>query len=135
MRGIPAYQPTPQQDALSFCLAANSQQNQKFSAFYRSRIHKRTISLRFLGMILKVLRLQVSVYNVYITKQFHTTFAQGVGGVKSFSRGDCELRILSQLHSRLRSPISLAPFPFGPTAVSRFSPHCVQYIVGSSYSY
>ncbi len=29
-----------------------------------------------------------SVYNVYITNKFYTTFAQG-GGVKSVSRGDC----------------------------------------------
>jgi hypothetical protein len=47
----------------------------------RSRIHELTISLRFLGIILGVLRLEVSVYNVYITNQFQTTFAQGGGGV------------------------------------------------------
>ncbi len=49
----------------------------------RSRIHERTISLRFVGIILGVLRLEVSVYNVYITKQFQTTFAffSGGGGV------------------------------------------------------
>jgi hypothetical protein len=41
----------------------------------RSRIHERTIMLRFLGIILGVLRLEVSVYNVYITYQFQTTFA------------------------------------------------------------
>ena len=45
------------------------------------------ISLRFLGIILRVLRLEVSVYNVYITNQFKTTFA-GRGGVESVSRGD-----------------------------------------------
>jgi hypothetical protein len=33
------------------------------------------------GIILRVLRLQVSVYNVYITNQFQTTFAQGGWGV------------------------------------------------------
>jgi hypothetical protein len=33
--------------------------------------------LRFLGIILRVLRLEVSVYNVYITNQLQTTFAQG----------------------------------------------------------
>jgi hypothetical protein len=33
-------------------------------------IHERTISLTFLGIILRVLRLEVSVYNVYITNQF-----------------------------------------------------------------
>jgi hypothetical protein len=33
----------------------------------KSRIHERTSSLRFLGIILRVLRLEVSVRNVYIT--------------------------------------------------------------------
>jgi hypothetical protein len=46
----------------------------------RSRIHERTILLRFLGIILRVLRLEVSVYDVYVTNQFHTTFARGGGG-------------------------------------------------------
>ncbi len=32
----------------------------------RSRDHERTISLRFLGIILRVLTLEISVYNVYI---------------------------------------------------------------------
>jgi hypothetical protein len=42
-----------------------------------------------MGIILRVLRLEVSVYNVYITNQFQTTFAQGGGGgVKSVSIGD-----------------------------------------------
>ncbi len=58
--------------------------------FTRSRIHERTISLRFLGIILRVFRLEISVYNVYITNQFQTTFAQGVKGVKSVSIGACE---------------------------------------------
>jgi len=55
-----------------------------------------TISLRFQGIILKVLRLEVSVYNIYILSQFQTTFARvgGLrgwgGGVKSVSRGDFE---------------------------------------------
>jgi hypothetical protein len=40
----------------------------------RSRIHERTVSLRFLGIILRVLRLEVSVYNVYITNQFKSLF-------------------------------------------------------------
>jgi hypothetical protein len=35
--------------------------------------------LRFPGIILKVLRLEVSIYNVYITNYFQTTFAQGGG--------------------------------------------------------
>ncbi len=42
----------------------------------RSRIHERTISLKFLGIILRVFRLEVSVYNIY----FQTTFAQVGGG-------------------------------------------------------
>jgi hypothetical protein len=46
----------------------------------RSRIHERAILLRFLGIILRVLRLEISVYNVFITNQFQTTFARGVGG-------------------------------------------------------
>ncbi len=46
----------------------------------RSRIHKRIISLRFLGIILRVLRLEVSVYNVYITNQFQTTLQGGGRG-------------------------------------------------------
>jgi hypothetical protein len=44
--------------------------------------------LRFLGIKLRVLRLEVSMYNVYITNQFQPTFAQEGGGVKSVSRGD-----------------------------------------------
>jgi hypothetical protein len=53
----------------------------------RSRIHERTISLRFLAVILRVLGLEVSVYIVYITNQFQTTFARGGGG-GSVNRGD-----------------------------------------------
>jgi hypothetical protein len=33
-----------------------------------------------MGIILRVLRLEVSVYNVYITDQFQTTFTRGGGG-------------------------------------------------------
>jgi hypothetical protein len=44
---------------------------------YKSRIHESTISLRFLGIILRVLRLEVFVYNVYIANLFQTTFALG----------------------------------------------------------
>jgi hypothetical protein len=40
-----------------------------------------------MDLILRVLKLEVSVYNVYITNQFQTTFAEGI---KSVSRGDCE---------------------------------------------
>ncbi len=39
----------------------------KYFAGSRSRIHERTILLRNLGIILRVLRLEVSVYNFYIT--------------------------------------------------------------------
>jgi hypothetical protein len=45
-----------------------------------SQIHERAISLTFLGIILRVLILEVSVYNVYITNQFQTTSAQGGRG-------------------------------------------------------
>ncbi len=46
-----------------------------------SKIHERTISLRFLGIILRVLRLEVSVYNVYISKKHVSNhFARGGGG-------------------------------------------------------
>jgi hypothetical protein len=55
-----------------------------------SRIHEHTILLRLLGIILRVLRLEVSVYIVYIINQFQTTFAKGGGGEKSFSRDDCK---------------------------------------------
>ncbi len=48
------------------------------NAVSRSRIHERTILLGFLGII--VLRLEVFVYNVYITNQFRSTFAQRGGG-------------------------------------------------------
>jgi hypothetical protein len=46
-----------------------------------------TMSLSFLGIFLRVLILEVSVYNVNITNQFQT--AQG-GVIKSVSRGDIE---------------------------------------------
>jgi hypothetical protein len=42
--------------------------------------HERTISVTLLGMIFSVIRLRVSVKNVYITNQFQTTFARGGGG-------------------------------------------------------
>jgi hypothetical protein len=47
---------------------------------YRSRIHERTISMRFLGIILRVLRHEVSVNNILQYKPVQTTFAEG-GGV------------------------------------------------------
>jgi hypothetical protein len=49
----------------------------QFQTMTRSQIHERTISMRFLGITLRVLRLEVSVYNVYIANQLQTTFAQG----------------------------------------------------------
>jgi hypothetical protein len=71
--------------------------NTSLQAFFgcelsRARIPERTISLRFLGIILRVLRLEVSVYNVYITIQFHLSnhFCSRGEGSKSVSRGDCE---------------------------------------------
>ncbi len=45
-----------------------------FLLFSVSRVHECTFSLRFLGIILWVLRLEVFVYNVYFTNQFQTTF-------------------------------------------------------------
>ncbi len=47
---------------------------------YRSRIHERKF-VEVSGH---------SVYNVYITKQFQTSYAQEGGVVKSVSRGNCE---------------------------------------------
>jgi hypothetical protein len=50
---------------------------------FKSRIHERTILLRFLCIILRVFRLEAyvyCVYNVNITNQFQTTIAPG-GGV------------------------------------------------------
>ncbi len=55
-----------------------------------SQIHERTISLRFLDIILRVLRLEVSISDVYIVNHFQTTFAQVGGGRKIHSRGDSE---------------------------------------------
>ncbi len=53
----------------------------RMGLLYKSRIPERTISLRFLGVILWVFRFEVSVYNIYITNQFQPTFAQGGRGV------------------------------------------------------
>ncbi len=49
-----------------------------------------TIMLRFLGIILRVLRLEVNIYNVYFTNQFQTPFVRGGGGGGKIRRGDCE---------------------------------------------
>jgi hypothetical protein len=45
----------------------------------RKLIHEHKISLSYLRIILRVLRIEVSIYNVYITNQFQPTFAQGRG--------------------------------------------------------
>ncbi len=47
--------------------------NMEKALVYWSRIHERTISLRFLGIILRPLRFEVSLYNVYIKNQYQTT--------------------------------------------------------------
>ncbi len=54
---------------------------QKPRNYSRRQIHERTISLSFLGIILRVLSLEVSIYNVNIANQ-----PLLLGGVK----GDCE---------------------------------------------
>jgi hypothetical protein len=59
---------------------------------YRSQIHEPTVSLRFLGIILRrVLRLEVSVYIVNITNQFNPLFnGEGGGGVNLLVEVTCE---------------------------------------------
>ncbi len=49
----------------------------------RSRIHERTVSLRLLCLILRVLRLEVSVYNVWNSKPVSKHFCSR-GGVNPF---------------------------------------------------
>ncbi len=65
----------------------------------------------FLGIILKVLRLEVSVYNVYIPNQFQTTFTRGVGGMGrgvnllvevTVNSKEENKRLWSQLRPRIR---------------------------------
>ncbi len=57
---------------------------------------------------MKVLRLEVSVYNVYIASQFQTTFAQVGGGgsllmeVSVNSKEERVLKLMSQLLPRIR---------------------------------
>jgi hypothetical protein len=60
-----------------------------------SRIHEHTIStfhnfIGLLGIILRVLRVEVSIYNVYITNKFKPLLLKGRLGVKTFCRSDCE---------------------------------------------
>jgi hypothetical protein len=45
---------------------------------YQNRIHEHTILLRFLCIILRILRLEVSKFNVY--KPVQPTLSQGGGG-------------------------------------------------------
>jgi hypothetical protein len=63
-----------------------------FPNWPRSRFYERTISLRFLGIILRVFRLEVPYTMFTLPNQFKSTFARGGGGggVKNVSRGDCE---------------------------------------------
>ncbi len=51
---------------------------------FSSRIHERRFSFRFLGLILRVLRLKVSVY----VQCLH--YKPVSKGIKFVSRGDCE---------------------------------------------
>jgi hypothetical protein len=51
-------------------------------AFTRSGIHERTISLRFLGIIWRFLRLEVSIYNVSLQTSFKPLLLKGGGGGK-----------------------------------------------------
>jgi hypothetical protein len=56
------------------------EQNSRDTREYRSLIHDHGI--RFLGIFLRVLRLEVSVYNVHIANQSQTTFESGGEGEK-----------------------------------------------------
>jgi hypothetical protein len=85
------------------------------SSFYgvrRKNFGLPEVKLSFLGIIWRVQRLEVYIYNVYITNQFQTPCDQGGEGVKSVCRGDCEqqgeklLRLLSKLRPRTR-PLDL----------------------------
>jgi hypothetical protein len=51
--------------------------------------------------ILRVLRFEASVDNVYFTNQCQTTFAQGGGGVKSVCRGDGKCKDFLPLRPRI----------------------------------
>ncbi len=69
------------------CAVVEKKKNHTTGAIH----HECIISLRFLGIILRGLRIEVSVYNVYITNNFQPTFAGGGGGGdKSINIGDCE---------------------------------------------
>jgi hypothetical protein len=69
---------------------------------YLSRIHERTIALRFLGIILRVLRLEVSVNNIYITNKFQTTFARGALVEVTVNSKEKNSRLLFKLGPSIR---------------------------------
>jgi hypothetical protein len=46
-----------------------------YKKIYSSQIHEHKFFLKFLGIILEVLRLEVSIYNVYITNKFQAPFS------------------------------------------------------------
>jgi hypothetical protein len=74
---------------MMFCSDASILEHEKNAILENwRRIHECTISLRLLGNILRVLRLEVFLYNVYITNQFQTT--KGGREEKSVSRSDCK---------------------------------------------
>jgi hypothetical protein len=74
---------------LSCVVEGGGEGGNRMSLHTRSKIHERTISLRFLGIILRVLILEVfRIQCLRYKPEFQTTSAQG--GVKSVSRGDCK---------------------------------------------
>jgi hypothetical protein len=91
----------------------------------RSQIHERTISLRFLGITIGVLRREISVYNVYNKNEFQTTFAQEGEGEKNLlvevTMNSKEENSLSQLHPRIRSLESGLPPPVLPKVKTTFN--------------
>ncbi len=65
--------------------------------------------MRFLGITLRVLRLEVSLHNDSITNKFQTTFAKrGGGGLVEVTVNSKEenLRLLSQFRPRIRPQAS-----------------------------
>ncbi len=91
---------------MMFCSDASILEHEKNAILENwRRIHTHTVSLRFLGKILTALRLEVFLYNVYITNQFQT---QG-GGKKNpseemtvNSKEENSIKLLSQLRPRIR---------------------------------
>jgi hypothetical protein len=81
--------------------------------------------LRFLGILLKVLKLEVSAYTMFTLQ---TSFKpilldRAEVHVKSVSKGDCEeqggklLRLLSQLRPRI-SALGIFAKPFSPVSLN-----------------